>query len=176
MKLAFIKSINLRLLIAMLAAGLMFTTFGCGDDDEEENDNGGSDASVANGGKGGGGGTSGKAGKGGGGSGGTATINGPKTAAECEAIVQKAAGEVSSSTKCLCDKCLDSFGPCVADSACFAVIGCGTMNQCNGPNSQTCYMEKCMTEIGKLEGNTAGLLAVGTCAATKCMEAVDSGI
>lgn len=177
MKLAFFKSINLRLLIAMLAAGLMFTTIGCGDD-EEEDESGGSDASVAagSGGKGGGGGTAGKAGKsGGGGAGGT--LAGPKDAAECEAVVKKATGRdtVDAQSKCMCEKCRDSYGVCAMNKPCFDVVICGAINQCSGTNSATCYPEKCGAELAK-SPDLSVLMTTGECATKNCpVDTADSG-
>jgi hypothetical protein len=175
MKLAFIESINIRHLIALLAAGLLLVAgaVGCGDDDDD--DDGGSDASVSAGGKGGGGsGAKGGTTAGKGGGGGAAGSTAKMTVAECETAV-KARTTLSTESKCMCDKCTAAFGACAADDKCWAVVECGDKNKC-GSGDQTCYTTNCMTQLGEMGGDYSLIQEVGTCGATsKCEEAADSG-
>jgi hypothetical protein len=184
MKLSFTNPISLRLLVALFVTGLLLVTaVGCGDDDDDDNDT--SDASVK-GGSGGGSGTTGKGGSGGkgggtagkgggGGTGGTATA--PKDAAECvQLIKENSPADYDARTQCLCDKCLDSWGPCMIDEGCQAIIKCSAENNCL---DTACAMNKCSDVMGKYGSSILIASPVGTCNQTaKCNEAgaTDSGI
>jgi hypothetical protein len=123
--------------IPLFVAYLLFTiaAVGCGGD---ENDalSGTHDASTTAGRVGGGGSGGTDTGKAGGGGASTPPID----AAACEALIRlNSTQNLSTTSKCMCNKCLADLGRCLADSVCVSLLqcgnetGCGTI--CNTQNS-----------------------------------------
>ncbi len=127
---------------------------GSGDTDDERGSGGtatsgggdvGAGGASGTGGVGGAGGTSGTGGAGGmrgtGGSGGSGGSGGtgasgptpPATAEECKGLM----GLPTYEPHCMCDNCLESWGPCLVNEGCMAIVTCVRENGCSGAECVT---------------------------------------
>jgi hypothetical protein len=102
------------------------------------------------------------------------TVSGPgeeagtMTADQCKAAIQ--AENKNATTDCMCEQCLDSFGPCLADAKCQEIMLCAAETGCSGT---ACVSDpKCGPIISSAytasPSSVSQATTVGTCAQSKC--------
>lgn len=82
----------------------------------------------------------------------------PETAEGCKELVAFDTSNPSSPEviDCMCEKCLDTFAPCMVNPYCLDIMVCATVNQCSG----TACLEPCGDEINASPSDSPALTLV----------------